>query len=63
MSQSSDESTARRGRRGPHGCAAVIIGVVLVLIGIPMLVLPGPGIGAIIIGAGLIATGLGGRRS
>lgn len=45
-------------RRG-CGCAALAGGVALVLLGIPMLVLPGPGIAAILAGLALVAKGLG----
>jgi hypothetical protein len=41
------------------GCLSVGVGVVLVLVGIPMLVCPGPGIATIALGSGLILTGLG----
>ncbi|MBD3166874.1 hypothetical protein GF324_09765 [bacterium] len=37
-------------------------GVVLILVGIPMLLLPGPGILAILAGAGMIWKGLSERR-
>ncbi|MDZ4178343.1 MAG: hypothetical protein U1E29_03790 [Coriobacteriia bacterium] len=48
-------------RRHGCGCLALLGGVMLVLVGIPMLVLPGPGIAAIIGGFALIARGLRGR--
>lgn len=47
-------------RRG--GCLWVVLGSFLVLIGIPMLVLPGPGLVSIGAGVALIMRGLGIRR-
>lgn len=44
-------------------CLSVVGGVLLLLVGCPMLVLPGPGIAAMAAGAALIAAGLGFRRS
>lgn len=46
---------------GPPGCGCLTtaLGVVLVLIGIPMLVCPGPGIATIALGSGLVITGMG----
>lgn len=44
------------------GCLPVAVGAVLVLLGIPMLICPGPGIGSILLGVSLIAIGLGVRR-
>lgn len=49
-------------RRRGCGCLSVIAGVLLVLLGIPMLLLPGPGIAAILGGLLLIARGLGAGR-
>lgn len=45
--------------RERRGCLPVGAGVVLVLLGIPMLVCPGPGIASILLGVSLIAVGLG----
>jgi hypothetical protein len=42
-----------------RGCGSVLAGIVLVLIGIPKLVCPGPGIASIAAGVGMIAIGLG----
>jgi len=53
---------AAEARRRGCGCLSVIGGVLLVLIGIPMLVLPGPGIASILGGLALIARGFGLRR-
>jgi hypothetical protein len=41
-----------------RGCGSVFAGIVLVLIGIPMLVCPGPGMASIAAGIGMIAVGL-----
>lgn len=49
---------ARIGRRS---CLLVAGGVIVTLVGVPLLILPGPGIGAIALGIGMIATGLGWR--
>lgn len=46
-------------RRG--SCLWLVLGTLLVLLGIPMLVLPGPGIAAILGGLAMIAKGLGVR--
>jgi len=46
-------------RAPKRGCGSVIAGVILVLIGIPMLVCPGPGMASIAAGVGMIAVGLG----
>ena len=40
------------------GCASLFLGIVLVIAGIPMLLLPGPGIAAILGGIALIVRGL-----
>ena len=45
-----------------RGLGSVIIGAVLVLVGVPMLILPGPGALTVAAGVGLIATGLRLRR-
>lgn len=47
------------GRGG--GCLKIVLGVLLILIGIPMLVLPGPGLISIGAGAMLVLRGLGVR--
>ncbi len=44
------------------GCVSVTLGILLVLVGIPMLVCPGPGAVVIASGVGMIAVGLGVRR-
>ncbi len=44
--------------RAPRrGCASFVLGGILVLIGIPMLVCPGPGIASILAGLGLMGFG------
>ena len=40
------------------GCASLFLGIALVIAGIPMLLLPGPGIAAILGGVALIVRGL-----
>jgi len=40
------------------GCASLFLGIILVIVGIPMLLLPGPGIAAILGGIVLIVRGL-----
>lgn len=37
----------------------LVLGVILILVGIPMLVCPGPGAAVILTGAGMVAAGLG----
>jgi len=49
-------------RPGRRGCLPVAAGIALVLIGIPMLVCPGPGVAVIASGFGMIAVGLGLKR-
>jgi hypothetical protein len=44
------------------GCISLAGGLVLVLIGIPMLVCPGPGLVTIVAGLGMIGAALGLRR-
>lgn len=44
------------------GCISLAGGLVLVLIGIPMLVCPGPGLVTIMAGLGMIGAALGVRR-
>ncbi|MDI6902060.1 MAG: PGPGW domain-containing protein [Anaerosomatales bacterium] len=39
------------------GCASFVLGGILVLIGVPMLVCPGPGIATILAGLGLMGFG------
>ena len=48
--------------RERRGCFALAGGVMLVAIGIPMLVCPGPGIASILLGLSLIAASLGLKR-
>jgi hypothetical protein len=45
-----------------RGCFTVALGVALVLVGIPMLVCPGPGMAAVAAGIGMIGVGLGFKR-
>jgi hypothetical protein len=47
----------RRAER--RGCLPIVAGVLLVLVGLPMLVCPGPGAAVIASGFGMIAVGLG----
>ena len=54
------DAAARPTRRG---CVSVALGVLLVLVGIPMLICPGPGVTTGAAGLGMIAVGLGLRRS
>lgn len=42
-----------------RGCVGIALGTLLVLIGIPMLVCPGPGMASILTGAAMIAASLG----
>lgn len=43
------------------GCISVASGIALMLLGVPMLVCPGPGIATIVLGFGLVLKGLGVR--
>lgn len=52
-SRASERGTDRR------GCVSVFLGVGMILIGIPMLICPGPGAATILAGAGMVAAGLG----
>lgn len=60
-----DASTETAPERARHrrGCFPVILGGMTVLVGIPMLVCPGPGMAVIAAGVGMIAAGLGLRTS
>ncbi|MHB1135538.1 MAG: hypothetical protein ACYCXR_06935 [Coriobacteriia bacterium] len=49
--------------RGSRGCGSIVIGALLVLIGIPMLICPGPGMAAILSGLGMIGVGLGIKKA
>lgn len=49
--------------QGFRGCGSIVIGALLVLIGIPMLICPGPGMAAILSGLGMIGVGLGLKKS
>lgn len=49
-------------RRPRNRAASLAIGVLLILVGCPMLACPGPGIGAILAGAGFVWFGLTGRE-
>lgn len=42
-----------------RGCVSVFLGSGMILIGIPMLICPGPGLATIVAGAGMVAAGLG----
>lgn len=53
-----DETT-----RGCRGCSGIALGAVLVLIGIPMLLCPGPGMAVILSGLGMIAVSLGIKKT
>jgi len=55
-------TTAAPVRVPKRGCGSVFAGIALVLIGIPMLVCPGPGMASIAAGIGMIAVGLGANR-
>lgn len=48
-----ERGTSRR------GCVSVFLGAGMILIGIPMLICPGPGLATIVAGAGMVAAGLG----
>ncbi|MDA3937659.1 MAG: hypothetical protein PF636_12560 [Actinomycetota bacterium] len=43
------------------GCLSIGAGIVLMLVGVPMLVCPGPGIATLVLGFGLVLRGLGVR--
>lgn len=49
--------------RGSRGCGSVILGTLLVLVGIPMLICPGPGVAVILAGLGMIGVGLGVKKA
>lgn len=44
---------------GRAGCGSVVLGILLVLVGIPMLICPGPGVAVMLAGIGMIGVGLG----
>ncbi|MGV8084454.1 MAG: hypothetical protein AB2L09_12615 [Coriobacteriia bacterium] len=44
---------------GCGSCLLVIGGIAAMLVGVPLLILPGPGIGMIALGLGMITAGLG----
>ncbi|MDP2183763.1 MAG: hypothetical protein Q8K99_14515 [Actinomycetota bacterium] len=53
----------RSGTKRKHGCGSIVLGLLLIAVGIPMLVLPGPGIAAILGGFALVWRGVkGGPR-
>ena len=54
---------AARTQGGSRGCVSIVIGTLLVLIGIPMLICPGPGMAAILSGLGMIGVGLGIKKT
>lgn len=41
-----------------RGCFTVVLGIVLALVGIPMLICPGPGMAVVATGVGMIVLGL-----
>ena len=49
--------------RGSRGCGSVVMGTLLVLVGIPMLICPGPGVAVILAGLGMIGVGLGIKKA
>jgi hypothetical protein len=55
---SGTQTAAPPAPRARSGCLSVAAGLVLVCIGIPMLVCPGPGIAAIAAGLGMIGFGI-----
>ncbi len=64
MNTAAPASTPEPSPPAVRGCASALIGAVLVLVGIPMLICPGPGTATVMVGLGLIAAGLGlSRRS
>lgn len=52
-----------RAPRGSRGCGGVVLGSILVLVGIPMLICPGPGMAVILAGLGMIGVGLGLKKA
>lgn len=54
-----DDDAEQTVERPGLGCLTAGIGVVLVLLGIPMLVCPGPGMAVIALGSSLVLAGLG----
>lgn len=44
---------------GSRGCGSVVLGMLLVLVGVPMLICPGPGVAVMLAGLGMIGVGLG----
>lgn len=42
----------------PAGCGSIVLGLLLIAVGIPMLVLPGPGIAAVLGGLALVWRGV-----
>lgn len=62
MQSESDPRPAPGSWRNRPGCVPVGVGLVLVALGIPMLVCPGPGIASILLGVSLIGIGLGVKR-
>ena len=45
-----------------RGCLAVALGIMLTLVGIPMLICPGPGMAVVTAGLGMVGVGLGLKR-
>lgn len=62
-SSSAAPATSAPTPRGSRGCGSIAIGTLLVLIGIPMLICPGPGMAAILSGLGMIGVGLGIKKA
>ncbi len=48
---------------GSRGCGGIVLGALLVLVGIPMLICPGPGMAVILAGLGMIGVGLGLKKA
>jgi hypothetical protein len=55
--------TPDRPETGAAGCGSVVVGSILVLVGVPMLICPGPGMAAILAGLGMIGVGLGLKKA
>jgi dipeptide/tripeptide permease len=58
------EDSVSAGPAAPEkrACFTVALGIVLVLVGTPMLVCPGPGMAVVAAGIGMIGVGLGFKR-
>ena len=53
------EPAAAPPEAGRPSCGPVVLGIIVVLVGIPMLVCPGPGVAVTVAGFGMIVVGLG----